>query len=66
MRRLRFRQTETGLDDVRHVVHGFLQKKREFEPDPVEEAPPPAAEPPASPPRERPQLRHRVRFPVWI
>ena len=39
-----FGKLRTGLDDVRHLVHGFLQKKREFEPDPVEEAPPPAAE----------------------
>jgi type VI secretion system protein ImpA len=39
-----FGKLKTGLDDVRHVVHGFLQKKREFEPDPVEEAPAPAAE----------------------
>ena len=35
-----FGKLRTGLDDVRHVVHGFLQKKREFEPDPVEETPP--------------------------
>ena len=39
-----FGKLKTGLEDIRHVVHGFLQKKREFEPDPVEEAPPPAAE----------------------
>src|ERR1017187_4038495 len=39
-----FGKLRTGLDDVRHLVHGFLQKKREFEPDPVEEAPPPVAE----------------------
>jgi len=39
-----FHKLRTGAEDVRHVVHGFLQKKREFEPDPVEEAPPPAAE----------------------
>jgi type VI secretion system protein ImpA len=35
-----FGKLRTGLDDVRHLVHGFLQKKREFEPDPVEEVPP--------------------------
>jgi type VI secretion system protein ImpA len=39
-----FGKLRTALDDVHHVVHSFLQKKREFEPDPVEEAPPPAAE----------------------
>lgn len=38
-----FGKLRTGLEDIRHVVHGFLQKKREFEPDPVEEAPPEAA-----------------------
>ena len=32
---------------MRHVVHGFLQKKREFEPDPVEEVPPPEVTPEA-------------------
>lgn len=37
-----FGKLKSGLDDVRHVVHGFLQKKREFEPDPVEEIPAPA------------------------
>jgi len=36
---------ESVLGEIRPVVHGFLQKKREKEPDPVEEAPPqPAAE----------------------
>lgn len=30
---------QAGLEEVRRVVHGFLQKKREKEPDPVEEAP---------------------------
>ncbi|MGO9272161.1 MAG: type VI secretion system protein TssA, partial [Terriglobia bacterium] len=36
---------ESALGEIRPVVHGFLQKKREKEPDPVEEAPPgPAAE----------------------
>jgi type VI secretion system protein ImpA len=45
-----FGKLRTGLEDVRHVMHGFLQKKREFEPDPVEEAPAPDAE--TSPPAE--------------
>jgi type VI secretion system protein ImpA len=53
---------EPALDEVRHVVHGFLQKKREFEPDPVEEVPPPAAEP-APAPGERPQPERQPRFP---
>lgn len=44
-----FGKLKGALDDVRHVVHGFLQKKREFEPDPVEEVPPPAAEAEAAP-----------------
>ena len=35
-----FRRLTDALKEVRHVVHGFLQKKRETEPDPVEEAPP--------------------------
>lgn len=35
-----FGKLKTALDEVRHVVHGLLTKKREFEPDPVEEAPP--------------------------
>ncbi len=34
-----FGTLETGLQSVRHTVHGFLQKKREKEPDPVEEVP---------------------------
>jgi type VI secretion system protein ImpA len=29
----------TSLEEVRHTVHSLLQKKRETEPDPVEEAP---------------------------
>ena len=33
-----------ALTDVRQVVHSLLQKKRETEPDPVEEAPPEAAQ----------------------
>jgi type VI secretion system protein ImpA len=44
-----FGKLKNALDEVRHVVHGFLQKKREFEPDPVEEVPPPAAEPAPAP-----------------
>jgi type VI secretion system protein ImpA len=40
-----FGKAKAALEEVRHVVHGFLQKKRELEPDPVEEAPPePVAE----------------------
>lgn len=40
-----FGKLKSALEDVRHVVHGLLQKKREIEPDPVEEAPPePVAE----------------------
>lgn len=34
---------ESVLAEIRPVVHGFLQKKREKEPDPVEEAPAEAA-----------------------
>ncbi len=34
---------ESVLGEIRQVVHGFLQKKREKEPDPVEAAPPEAA-----------------------
>jgi type VI secretion system protein ImpA len=30
---------KTSLEEIRHTVHGLLQKKRETEPDPVEEAP---------------------------
>ncbi|HVN07123.1 MAG TPA: type VI secretion system protein TssA [Bryobacteraceae bacterium] len=59
-----FGKLHTALEEVRHVVHGFLQKKREFEPDPVEEAPPPPAEaaaaegeaPPAATPGAVPTL----------
>lgn len=38
-----FSGLETVLDEIRPVVHGFLQKKREREPDPVEEKPAEAA-----------------------
>jgi type VI secretion system protein ImpA len=34
-----FRKLRSALEDVRHVVHALLEKKREFDPDPVEEAP---------------------------
>ncbi len=40
-----FGKVKSALEEVRHVVHGFLQKKREIEPDPVEDTPPPAPEP---------------------
>jgi type VI secretion system protein ImpA len=39
---------ESVLGEIRIVVHGFLQRKREKEPDPVE-APPPAKAPEAAP-----------------
>jgi type VI secretion system protein ImpA len=34
-----FGQLHTALTEIRHTVHGFLEKKRETEPDPVEEKP---------------------------
>jgi type VI secretion system protein ImpA len=34
-----FGPLQSALDASRHLIHGFLQKKREKEPDPVEEAP---------------------------
>ncbi|HET6217967.1 MAG TPA: type VI secretion system protein TssA [Acidobacteriaceae bacterium] len=34
-----FGKLRTALTDVRHTIHGFLSKKRETEPDPVEEVP---------------------------
>ena len=37
---------ESVLGEIRPVVHGFLQKKREKEPDPVEEGQPAAADAP--------------------
>jgi len=37
-----FGKLRTALTDVRHAVHGFLEKKRETEPDPPEETPSPA------------------------
>ena len=39
-----FGKLKTALDEVRHVAHGLLDKKRETEPDPVVEAPPPEPE----------------------
>jgi len=38
-----FGKLKIALEEVRHTVHGLLQKKRETEPDPVEEAPAPVA-----------------------
>lgn len=44
-----FARLQSGLEEVRRVVHGLLEKKRETEPDPVEEIPPePVAEGTAS------------------
>jgi type VI secretion system protein ImpA len=37
-----FGKLRTALEDVRHAVHGLLEKKREFDPDPVEQSPPAA------------------------
>ncbi|HEX4320609.1 MAG TPA: type VI secretion system protein TssA [Acidobacteriaceae bacterium] len=34
-----FGPLKTGLDEVRHTIHTLLEKKREKEPDPVEEIP---------------------------
>jgi len=34
-----FGPLQSALESTRHIVHGFLQKKREKEPDPVEEVP---------------------------
>jgi type VI secretion system protein ImpA len=34
-----FGPLQSGLEASRHLIHGFLQKKREKEPDPVEEVP---------------------------
>ena len=38
-----FTKLQETLQEVRHIVHQLLQKKREIEPDPVEPSPPPAA-----------------------
>ena len=40
-----FGPLKTALEEVRHVAHALLDKKRETEPDPVVEAPPPPPEP---------------------
>ncbi|MFZ0319230.1 MAG: type VI secretion system protein TssA [Candidatus Sulfotelmatobacter sp.] len=37
-----FGSLRTALEGTRHIIHGFLQKKREKEPDPVEEVSPQA------------------------
>ena len=39
-----FGPLRSALEATRHAVHGFLQKKRETDPDPVEEVPVAAAE----------------------
>jgi type VI secretion system protein ImpA len=39
-----FNRLREAITEFRHTVHTLLQKKRETEPDPVEEAPPPTAE----------------------
>jgi type VI secretion system protein ImpA len=39
-----FNRLREAVTEFRHTVHTLLQKKRETEPDPVEEAPPPAPE----------------------
>jgi type VI secretion system protein ImpA len=39
-----FGKLKTALTDVRHTVHSLLEKKREKEPDPVEEVPVPVVE----------------------
>ena len=38
-----FGKVKIALEEVRHSIHGLLQKKRETEPDPVEEVPAPPA-----------------------
>jgi len=43
-----FVKLRTALTEVRHTVHSLLTKKREKEPDPVEEVPAPVAEAPAT------------------
>ena len=40
-----FTKLQEALQEVRHVVHQLLQKKREIEPDPVEPPPAPAVSP---------------------
>ena len=57
-----FGKLKTGLTEVRHTVHALLTKKREKEPDPVEEVP--VDEAAASGRRRRRDRlrRHRPRF----
>jgi type VI secretion system protein ImpA len=43
-----FGPLQSALEVTRHAVHGFLQKKREKEPDPVEEVAPAAEDAPSS------------------
>ena len=43
-----FGPMRTALEEIRHTVHGLLQKKREAEPDEGTEAPAPEEEEPAS------------------
>jgi type VI secretion system protein ImpA len=43
-----FTRLQDALREVRRIVHQFLQKKRETEPDPVELPPPPVAAPAAA------------------
>lgn len=38
-----FAKLQSGLEEVRRIVHALLEKKRETEPDPVEEIPPEVA-----------------------
>jgi type VI secretion system protein ImpA len=40
-----FTKLQETLQEVRHIVHQLLQKKREIEPDPVEPTPLPVADP---------------------
>jgi len=40
-----FTKLQETLQEVRHIVHQLLQKKREIEPDPVEPTPPPVTDP---------------------
>ena len=47
-----FGKLKASVEEVRHEVGLFLKKKREIDPDPVEEAPPPAAAEPEAAPDE--------------
>ena len=57
-----FTKLKETLQEVRHVVHQLLQKKREIEPDPVEPVPPPvvaaAQQEPVLQSGSAPALRH--------